>query len=147
MRTGSAPGFAPSQTLLHFGTVVDGQFKERRQVKLVPPVAGGIPIIAPDGNLLLIDKASGNMVIVDSRAKGGTVVRLAEPAPVKAAAADSDYVYLLSGDSVIKTDLARNQIDLRNGAAQSGTAAFNKLCRGMRRLKHDLSPAVPDRHP
>jgi hypothetical protein len=71
MRTGSAPGFAPSQTLLHFGTVVDGQFKERRQVKLVPPVAGGILIIAPDGNLLPIDKASGNMVIVDSRAKGG----------------------------------------------------------------------------
>jgi hypothetical protein len=34
LRNTSAPGFTPQQTLIHFGTVADGRFKERTQVRL-----------------------------------------------------------------------------------------------------------------
>jgi hypothetical protein len=105
LRTGDMRGSGP-QTLLHFGTIVDGKLSERTQVKLVPPVACGIALIATSGDLVLIDRVSGSRLTINPKTKSGTVARLSKPARVKAAASDSDYVYLLTGDSVLKTDSA-----------------------------------------
>jgi hypothetical protein len=91
--------------MLHFGTVVDNQFKETTQVRLEPPVNGAMPVLSPNGNLLLINKASGSMVVIDPQTKAGTVVRPAKPSRIRAAAADSSYVYLLSDGAALKTDL------------------------------------------
>jgi hypothetical protein len=44
------------------------------------------------------------MVVIDLQTKAGTVVRLAEPSRIPAAAADSGCVYLLSDGAVLKTD-------------------------------------------
>jgi hypothetical protein len=46
------------------------------------------------------------MLVIDPQTKGGSVARLDQPHPIKAAAADADYVYLLSRDSVLKSDLS-----------------------------------------
>ncbi len=92
--------------LIHFGTAADGNFKEQTQVKLAPPVRGGIRLLSSSGDLLLIDRALGNMVVIDPRTKAGSVVQLPMPHPVQAATADSGYVYLLFANTVLKTDLA-----------------------------------------
>lgn len=45
------------------------------------------------------------MVVIDPQTKSGTVVRLAKPRRIRAAAADSSYVYLLSDGAALRTDL------------------------------------------
>jgi hypothetical protein len=103
LRTQDIHGSGP-QTLFHFGTIADGKFSERTQVKVVPPVAGGLSLIATSGDFVLINRVSGSRLTINPKTKNGTVVRLSKSVRVKAAASDSDYVYLLTGDSVLKTD-------------------------------------------
>jgi hypothetical protein len=110
LRSAGSPRFPPQNQVIHFGTVLRGQFQERARVRLMPPVRGAIATIAGNGELLLIDKKSGDIVVVDPKTKGDTVVRLAEPRAVRAAAADGGYVYLLAADSVVKMDLAGHVI-------------------------------------
>jgi len=104
LRSTGAPGFRLPQTV-YFGTVVDNQFKEKTQVRIEPPVIGAIPVLTSNGDLLLIDKDTGNMVVIDPNTKAGSIVRLVKPNRIRAAASDSGYVYLLSANAVIKTDL------------------------------------------
>jgi hypothetical protein len=86
--------------------VLDGQFKERTLVRLAPPVTGDIAALASTGELILIDKKSGSIVIVDPKTKSSAVVQTAKPYPVRAAAVDSNFLYLLSAGAVLKMDLA-----------------------------------------
>lgn len=104
LRSTSPPGFKTPDTI-YFGTVVDNQFKETSQVRLEPPVTGAIPILASNGDLLLIDRDSGNMVVIDPNTKAGSVAHLAEPHRIQAAASDSGFLYLLSANSVLKVAL------------------------------------------
>ena len=90
---------------IHFGTVAGEHFKESALVSLAPPVVGAIPVLTSNGNLLLIDKTSGSMVVVNPKTKSGSVLQPADPHPVQAAAVDSDFLYLLSTGAVLKTDL------------------------------------------
>ena len=110
LRSTGPPGFPTSPQILRFGTVADNQFKEKTQVCLEPPVYRDLPILCPNGDLLLINKASGSMVVIDPQTKAGTVVRLAKPSRIRAAAADSSYVYLLSDGAALKTDLSGHVI-------------------------------------
>jgi hypothetical protein len=106
-RSAVSPHFNSSQTqLVHFGTAVKGKFKERTTARLEPPIFGAIPILTENGELLLIDKASGNMEVVDPNVKRGSVVNLADPRRVRAAAADGGFLYLLTADAVLKTDFS-----------------------------------------
>jgi hypothetical protein len=91
--------------LVHFGTAAKGQFTERTTVRLEPPIFGAIPILTANGDLLLIDKASGSMEVVDPNAKRGSFVKLADPQRVRAAAVDVNFLYLLTSDAVLKMDL------------------------------------------
>ena len=96
-----------SQTqLVHFGEAVKGEFKERTTAKLEPPIFGAIPILTEEGELLLIDKASGTMEVADPSARRGSVVKLADPQRIRAATADGGFVYLLTADAVLKTSLS-----------------------------------------
>jgi hypothetical protein len=115
------PGLgAPQSQLIEFGTVADGRFSQQASVRLKPPILRAIPIIASNGDLLLINKASGSMEVIDPNAKRGSVVRPASPHPVLAAAVEFNDLYLLSHDAVLKTDLAGRvlstfQLQLRRG--------------------------------
>jgi hypothetical protein len=102
-----AVGLAVSQSeILHFGTVAGGQFHERAQVPVSPPAFGAIPLLASNGDLLLVQKASGAILAIDPSAGGGPVVHAGTVHPVQAAALDSDQLYLFSGDTAARADLA-----------------------------------------
>jgi len=107
LRSTGPPGRRTPQ-IVYFGTVADNRFKEETQVRIDPAVFGAIPVLASNGNLLLIGRDSGNMVVIDPNSKSGSVVRLTKPHRVRAAAADSGYIYLLSADTVLKTDSTGN---------------------------------------
>lgn len=101
------PGLSSNRSQsVRFGTVMNGEFKERTVIRLSPPIRGFIPILVPNGNLLLINKTSGGMEVLDPSAKSGVYIHLSEPHPVRAAAFDAGYLYLLSGPVVLKTDLS-----------------------------------------
>ena len=95
----------PQSQLIHFGTVVNGAFQDRVDVRLAPPISG-LSLLAPNGNLLFINKHSGAIEIIDPNAKSGSLVPPAKPQPVRAAGATTDSLYLLSSNSVLKTDFA-----------------------------------------
>ena len=95
-----------SAEVIDFGTVVGDSFHRRTEVRLNPSVPGAIAALASNGDLLLIDKHSGNMVVMDPAKQSGSVVQLAQPHPVSAVAAGADSVYLLSDGAVLKTDPA-----------------------------------------
>jgi len=82
--------------LIRFGTAAGGQFKETAFARLQPPILGAIPVLASNGNLVLIDKTSGNMVVVDPKTGSGSMLRVIHPHPVQAATADAGFLYLLS---------------------------------------------------
>jgi hypothetical protein len=107
LRSTGPPGRRTPQ-IVYFGTVADNRFKEETQVRIEPPVFGAISVLASNGNLVLISKDSGNMVVIDPTSKSGSVVRLTKPHRIRAAAADSGYIYLLSADTVLKTDSTGN---------------------------------------
>lgn len=90
---------------LQFGSVVQGKFRESTGFHLDPPVTNAIPILLANGDLLLVHRDTGNMDVIDPNLKKSTLARLSNPAPVQAAAADGNYLYLLSYDAVLKTDL------------------------------------------
>jgi len=60
--------------LIRFGTAAGGQFKETAIARLRPPILGAIPVVASNGNLVLIDKTSGNIVVVDPKTGSGSVL-------------------------------------------------------------------------
>jgi hypothetical protein len=127
LRSTGAPGFPITPQVLRFGTVADNQFKERTQVRLEPPVNGAIPVLSPNGDLLLINKASGTMVVIDPQTKAGSVIKLPKPSRIRAAASDSGYVYLLSDGAALKTDLTGQvlstyRFQLRRGFDPSSVA-------------------------
>lgn len=97
---------SPQSELIRFGTVTGGQFKERTLVRLAPPVNFAFALLASNGDLLLINRTSGSMVVIDPMTHRDSVVQLARPHPVRAAAVDANDLYLLSIDVVLKTDLA-----------------------------------------
>ncbi len=104
LSTGGAPHFRSPDQFIRFGTVEAGRFKERTQVRLTPPIYGAIPVITQDGDLLLVNKRSGNMAVIDPKTKVGSVTPLAKPQLIRAAATDAKFIYLLSSDSVVKID-------------------------------------------
>ena len=86
--------------LITFGTVAGEQFKEHTVVRLAPPVEGVIAILAPNRDLLLINKTSGSMMVVDPKTKSGSVLQPNDPHPVQAAAVDSNSLYQFSAGAV-----------------------------------------------
>jgi len=128
-RSAVSPHFHSSQTqLVHFGTAVKGEFRERTTAKLEPPIFGAISILTEDGELLLIDKASGNMEVIDPNAKRGSVVKLADPQRVRAAAVDGGFVYLLTRAAVLKTDFSGQVVATYGFQANR---AFEPSCLGV----------------
>lgn len=91
--------------VLRFGRVQDGQFLEEAQVHLNPPVPGAIAILGSDGKLYLVERHSGNLLIVDPVTKVGAVKVAQRPAEVIAGGIDGGNLYLLSRTGVSKCDL------------------------------------------
>jgi hypothetical protein len=107
LRSAASARFGPPQSqFIRFGKAVNGEFKERTAVRLEPAILGAIPILAENGSLLLIGKTSGTMEVIDPQTRRGSIVRLAKPERVRAVAQEAGYLYLLSSDAVMKTDLA-----------------------------------------
>jgi hypothetical protein len=92
--------------LLRFGTVVNQKFQEYTQVQLESPVIGDLPILTVTGELVLIDRKNGTIVIVDPKTRGVSVIPPVQPHPVRAAVADSSGLFLLFDGRVSKTDFA-----------------------------------------
>ncbi len=91
--------------ILYFGIAANGQFQKKTEVRLDPPVRFAFATMASNGEILLMDRQSGDMLIVDPKTHRGSVVHLPKPYPVTAVSTDADAVYLLTGDTVLKADL------------------------------------------
>ena len=90
---------------IEFGTIVQKKFKNSVSFHLDPPLTNAIPILFSNGDLLLIHWDTGDFEALDPNLNKGTLVPLSNPAPVRAVAVDSNRIYLLSGDAVLKADL------------------------------------------
>ncbi len=100
-------GYGTPQTeLIRFGTVSDKAFHQSRSVEFRAPFRRIVPVLAADRKLFLIDKVAGNILAIDPQSGSRQLLRPSRPHPVQAAAADSDFLYLLSADQVLKTNLA-----------------------------------------
>lgn len=109
-----------AKQVFSFGIPAHGKIEERTRVVLSTPVSRAVPIATGDGKLLLISRDSGNMLVIDPASRSGALVRLTEPHPVRAAVADSGFVFLLSTNAVLQADLAGHivstyQLRLRRG--------------------------------
>jgi hypothetical protein len=92
--------------LLRFGTIVNQKFQESARVRLDSPIIGKLPILTVSGELVLIDRKNGTMMIVDPKTGGVSVKPSVQPHPVRAAVADPSGLFLLFDGRVSKTDFA-----------------------------------------
>jgi hypothetical protein len=95
----------PQTEVIRFETVANGTPRESKIVQLDAPFRRTVAALAANRKLFLIDKVSGSMLAIDSQSGSRQLFRPAHTRPVQAAAADSDFLYLLSSNDVVKTDL------------------------------------------
>jgi len=90
--------------LVYLGFVRKSRFFEQGKVRLTNPIKGGIGIAGKDTHLLIIERPTGNMTIVDGAQQRSSQFGLDQPHIVYAVAENGNQVYLLSGDNVFETD-------------------------------------------
>jgi len=94
------------------------RFFEQGKVRLPNPIKGGTGIADNDTHVLIVERPTGNMTIVDGAQQDNDQFGLDQPHVVHALAENDDQVYLLSGDSVFKTDIGGHIVQsywLRSG--------------------------------
>ncbi len=105
---------------VHFESTGNGRLTETSamnigDISLTEKTA--IPILADNGDLILVNRSNGELLIFRPSAKTSKMVRLENSARIVAAAFHSDYLYLLSASevpanaaTVLKVDLQGNTV-------------------------------------
>jgi hypothetical protein len=108
----------PNREFVHFGFARESGFLEEGKVRLTNPVRSAIGTVGNDARVLIIERPTGNMTIVDKTQQESSQFGLNEPHVIHAVAENGNQVYLLSGDNVFKTDLGGHIVQsywLRSG--------------------------------